>query len=236
MSVVTVFVIVFFLVYNEIGGSITQKNFVKIKRSFDLLLFRFLRLFAFTHNKELFHTCYSITIKLLRAFFVGFIVFVLLGGTPEYTPFLIIGTAFLIISFTSPKQLKLDFVNGFKFWTTVILFNILGLCLFWLIDLTEGTNHLTVFINMFRAPIALGEKQLGVSQTTVWMLLALTVIFLIVFFATMWLILRTSMLICFTLLKGYSRVCFCLNKKYPLKPAYLSGQLIIVLISYFTTS
>lgn len=209
---------------------VTNKMLIRQKRVFDLFAFRLLRRFAFSSNKDLFELYHKNTIKLLRVFFISFIVYSLLGGTPIYSAYLFTGSILLLISFTSPKQFKMDFKKGLLFWGQNLLFGGLGFLCIWLIDWHEGTNHSQMILSMFIHPIIEVQQASGFTPSVFWTLMSVTLLVIIFINYISWVILRSSMWVFTLTLKIYARFCFCLTKKRPLVAAYVIASITAIFI------
>ena len=183
----------FFVLYLAIGRLITNKELIRQKRAFDLFAFKHLRRFAYSSNKDLFKVYHRTTIKLLRVFFITFIIYSLLGGTAIYSAYLFTGSILLLISFTSPEQYKIDLRKGFSFWSQNFLLAGLGLLVLWLIDRFEGTNQLQIILAMFIEPIIQTQQSTGLPPIVFWGLVAFTLLLVLFFNFFSWMILRSCM-------------------------------------------
>lgn len=229
------FLIIFFLLYNDIEEGITQKSIVHFKARFDKLLNSFLQKFIGIENDELFDYSYKISLKLLLALYGAFIFYVFFIGIPNYIPYLIIFSFLLVIAFTTPKRLKRNFLLSARHAKTLSVFVIAGVIIIWINDAIEGTNFLTLILEEIKKPVITQSKLSGISETTIWTWMGMLLLGTLLFIAATWLLLRIFMLFNLSLFKGFTKMCFWLNKDNPLKPAYVTIQIGVVLFSYFFT-
>ncbi|MEM9858109.1 MAG: hypothetical protein AAF843_12165 [Bacteroidota bacterium] len=222
----------FFMVYHGVGSKIKNKRLSRLKWWVDYYAVKFLRRFAYTSNKELFNSYYKTSIKAMRVMFIGCIVWALIGANPLYFSFLFVASILLIISFTSPKQFKKDIVSGFKFWTTNIGLSALGFSVIWLLDLKEGTNHFDQLTTVLIQPMIQIQQSSRLPPAVFWTVFALFLIFMFCFNILFWLFMRGCAWIGIYILRAYARLSFWLNKRQPLAPLHLTGQILAVIVTY----
>lgn len=223
----------FFMAYHGIGSKIKNKRLVRFKWWIDYYAVKFLRRFAYTSNRVLFNSYYKTSIKAMRVIFIGCIVWALIGANPLYFSFLFVASILLIISFTNPKQFKKDIISGFKFWATKTVFASLGFAVIWLLDLKEGTNHVDQLTTIFIQPMIQIQQSSGFPPVVFWTVFALFLVFMFCFNILFWLFMRGCAWGSIYILRAYARLSFWLNKRQPLAPLHLTGQILAVIVTYF---
>lgn len=229
---ITVSLAVFFYLYHGIGSKITNKYLLQKKRTFNLWTFKKVRHFAFSRTRQLMEEYYSLSKWLLRLAVISFITIRLMGGIPVISPFLFLAAVLLLIAFTSPKQLKLDYINALKFHGQGLLSSVLGVILIWLVDWYEGSDFLNQIVNALFEPINQIQQQRGYPVWFFWTIIGIGLIAILLIQLFSWAVLTLSMKAVIFTLKQLAKFCFWLNFRRPHEPAYLIFQITSLIVSF----
>lgn len=106
----------------------------------------------------------------------------------------------------------------------------------WVNDLLTGKQLLQDFFGFAFEPVNIMVQQMGINHTLFWAMFVAVLIIGISFNVIFWLILHGTMRVVFSLCRLYAKLCLWLNRKQPLKPAYIISKSIIILIAHFSTT
>lgn len=239
---ITVIFIAFFMLYSAVGkeNTVNNKKIVNLKRKIDVQIARWI----LSMKRKSFHEINELSYATLKKwkYVLMILCFIPLMVRPCWTTINIFNVCFLIIIFISlglvsfsrlANVIKIKFIENLKFIILIITFIAI-------ISMTDRTNFNLLVKSMNQSVDRFYSQvsQLHVFQTETispWGLTGLSFGFLLIAALFAYIIIRPLTKGTLWIMVSFAKFCFWLNYKSPLKPFYLIGQVLTVVLSELLT-
>lgn len=232
MTEITLILVVFFTLYNGIESKIKHKKVIQFNKWIDSKSRLLIKNFAFKSNRELFNYLYNKNRKLFIFLLVITFAFLKLDFLAFPISLIFIISMILNAILISKEDFKKEVKNSAKIWGFGILSTTILIFLAWFYKDSKEYEPIRQVGYIFKKQFEEGADMLGIGLTTYVLLLLFGILLLATIYFFVGLVLRGVVWLLLLILKCYTKLCFSLNKRQPLKPFYLLSKTIIIIISY----